>query len=769
MSKQLLLSLLAAAAFAPTAMADGLPFVESTPASGATVKSISTVRLTFSLKNSENMVQGVPGKISEATLQLAGADAVSATEWQFVEDWPMNKIDLVFPTQTAAGTYTLTVPAGVVGEYGWDDAVGDFALSDGLTNAPVTATYTVDPAAPGVFDTYRLDPADGTTVGSISEIALSFPNAPYGMDVDDSKEVVLTNGAQSYTGEVGGWGNEDRYIWFDEPVTGEGTWTLHIPAGTFSGDGEQNGDIEATYTINPLVALEYVATPANGATQELPDDHAVTVTFEFPNASSVDKEPWEDPNAAAGSGQTAGFRVTYGGESIPRVANALNEYGYSIVDNWGDPLFSIRLNKDVFKVNGKLEIDADRGAFTVDGMASPAIQYSLNFGENKAFDYTLSPENDAELTELGTFTVAFPTAKTASFVEGSYVVLTGNNSYQIYAVEEVPGAAYPTFTITFDPAPDASMGGSYTLNVEKGSFILDGTYQSPEIRRSYTLKRTADIDMSCVPSPTGNKVVADTYGTYVAFVFSEDETVTYSYSALQEVEVLFDGEEMPAQYREISFAGMDGNKLLINIYDSGAGNPYVGKAGTLTVTIPAGLFTISGQPFGGISHTWEVVTPKEYTWYTIPAEGTTVSSLGEITIVFDNAETALFETLSFVNLRASDYSSYHSATSYEAVTVDGHPAYKFTFDPAPTKFGEYMLLVNYGAFLLDDAQSTPNIEATFTLSELQGISGIQADENGLFTAVTLDGRVILRDASAAQVKSLDKGFYIINGKKTVIR
>ena len=209
MSKQLLLSLLAAAAFAPTAMADGLPFVESTPASGATVKSISTVRLTFSLKNSENMVQGVPGKISEATLQLAGADAVSATEWQFVEDWPMNKIDLVFPTQTAGGTYTLTVPAGVIGEYGWDDAVGDFALSDGLTNTPVTATYTVDPAAPGVFDTYRLDPADGTTVGSISEIALSFPNAPYGMDVDDSKEVVLTNGAQSYTGEVGGWGNED--------------------------------------------------------------------------------------------------------------------------------------------------------------------------------------------------------------------------------------------------------------------------------------------------------------------------------------------------------------------------------------------------------------------------------------------------------------------------------------------------------------------------------------------------------------------------------
>ena len=80
-----------------------------------------------------------------------------------------------------------------------------------------------------------------------------------------------------------------------------------------------------------------------------------------------------------------------------------------------------------------------------------------------------------------------------------------------------------------------------------------------------------------------------------------------------------------------------------------------------------------------------------------------------------------------------------------------------------------MLLVNYGAFLLDDAQSTPNIEATFTLSELQGISGVQADENGLFTAVTLDGRVVLRDASAAQVKTLDKGFYIINGKKTVIR
>lgn len=305
-----------------------------------------------------------------------------------------------------------------------------------------------------------------------------------------------------------------------------------------------------------------------------------------------------------------------------------------------------------------------------------------------------------------------------------------------------------------------------SLMIDKGAFILDNSYQSPMIKRTYKLNRTSEIDMTCTPSPTEGRVLAGEYGTYVAFVFSEDETVRYS--SLSSIEVLFDGEPIPAEYREVTFAGMDGNKLLINIY--GDQNPFVGKEGTLSVTIPAGVFTISGQEFEGITHTWEVVKPKEYTWYTIPADGETVNTLDEVTIVFENAETAGFEAISNVNLRATDYSSYFNATAFEATTVEGHPAYKFTFDPAPEKAGDYILLINYGAFLLDRAQETPNIEVTFKFDPTTvGINGIATDNDGLYTVVSLEGRTVLRNATADRVKSLPMGFYIINGKKTVIR
>lgn len=763
MSKHLLLSAFAYLTMSTAFAQSGLVLEDMSPAPKSTVKSFSKVTLTFKLSNGENMVQGVPEKIADATICKDGGTAVQATEWQMVEAWPMNQVDLIFPTQTEAGNYTMTIPAGVVGEYAWNDAAGDFAIVDGMINEPISASYTVDPAAAGILDNYRLTPASGETVGNLSEISLIFPEAPYDMEVDESKSVTLSNGTKTISGEIGGWGNE-RSIMFSEAVSADGEWTLVVEAGAFSASGETSPEITAVYTVNTQMALEYTVSPANGTTQELPDGHAITVTFDFANATTVDYEPWEDGSSTGGD--TAGFRVTYGGVSVPRVKNAMTEYGYQTVDNWGDPVFMIRLSPEVFNVNGKLEIEADKGAFTVDGLPSPEISYSLNFGKNKNYEYTLSPSNDTALDQLGTFTIEFPTAETAKYVEGAYIVLRGTRSYQIYEVEEVKDAAHPTFTINFDPAPSSEIGGSYELMIDKGAFILDNSYQSPMIKRTYKLNRTSEIDMTCTPSPTEGRVLAGEYGTYVAFVFSEDETVYYS--SLSSIEVLFDGEPIPAEYREVTFAGMDGNKLLINIY--GDQNPFVGKEGTLSVTIPAGVFTISGQEFEGITHTWEVVKPKEYTWYTIPADGETVNTLDEVTIVFENAETAGFEAISNVNLRATDYSSYFNATAFEATTVEGHPAYKFTFDPAPEKAGDYILLINYGAFLLDRAQETPNIEVTFKFDPTTvGINGIATDNDGLYTVVSLEGRTVLRNATADRVKSLPMGFYIINGKKTVIR
>lgn len=518
--------------------------------------------------------------------------------------------------------------------------------------------------------------------------------------------------------------------------------------------------VPAVYAQN---ALDYEATPPNGSTRELPDGHAVTITFDFPNAETVGIAPWDGNDA-----ETAGIRVTYAGESVAHVSNAMSEAGWSTVDNYDDPYYEIRVSKDIFTINGVLKIQADAGAFTVDGAPSPAIDYSLKFGEAKTYDYVLSPASNPDgMDALETFTVEFPTAETAEFVDGSYIVLMGPRVRQIYEVEKVEDATRPTFAITFTPAPD--LGGSYTLTIDEGSFILDGTYQSPAITRSYILKRSTEVDLSCNPSPEGDKVVAEDWGTYVAFTFNEDETLEYLEGWKSKVRVLFDGEEMPEAYRKISHtSGAESNYLMVDI--EGSDNPFVAKEGALTVTIEPGAITILGEPFPGATHTWHVVRPKTYTHYFVPEGGAEpVGSLETITIVFDNAETASLGSATMINLRAADYSSYHNCSAAESVTVDGHPACRFSFTPAPDKDGEYRLTVNYGAFLLDGAQQTETIDHNFILKKSSGITDITAEGQETLTIVSIDGRVVIRNASADAVKGLDKGFYIINGKKTVVR
>ncbi len=518
--------------------------------------------------------------------------------------------------------------------------------------------------------------------------------------------------------------------------------------------------IEGEISVDPL---EFTFNPENGSTVDFPEGNLV-ITLDFPNATSVSPDAIEVGSVLEGGAESRGCRVLYGSEMISRVADPSTELGYSATAE-GNKLI-LTFSHDIFAANNTLHISADEGAFGVDGECAPAFEYSLTVGEAKEYSYTITPESGTEATELATFTITFPTATSAKFIEGSYIVLVGPRMLSQYECTPVEGAEHPTFTLTFDPAP--YLAGRYNLSIEAGSFILDGKFSSPTISGTYTLLRTSEVDTTITPSPTGSKVVANDYGTYVAFVFAEDETVSYDWSTWkQSVEVKFDGTLLtPGTDYAISVES-DGvsYKILINFEGN---SPYVGKTGTLTVTAPAGTFTISGEPSPAIDKTWKVIAPRTYEYTFSPAEGSTVASLAEITITFIEAEEAQLFMKSFVNLRATDYSSFFNLTDAYSKPADNGASVVLSFDPAPTENGNYTLMCDYSAFVIDGGIESPAIDAVFNLDVNSGIGALTAAD-GLFTVYSIDGRLILKDADCAALGTLEPGFYIINGKKTAIK
>lgn len=97
-----------------------------------------------------------------------------------------------------------------------------------------------------------LTPAHASTVDMIPEIHVTFPGADdEKVIVDEAKPITITDGTVIHSGVLYGWGAQ-RFIVFDDgiDITADGTWTLTLPAGTFTVNGAPVGAIEAVYTID---------------------------------------------------------------------------------------------------------------------------------------------------------------------------------------------------------------------------------------------------------------------------------------------------------------------------------------------------------------------------------------------------------------------------------------------------------------------------------------------------------------------------------------
>lgn len=760
--------------------------VKSTkPAEGAEVKSFNMATVAFAMPGEgENSVSANAEKINTITLTTPANETLTATDCEMGEPSYYTGVPfgISFPEQTAEGQYTLTVPAGIFYETEWSDADEDFvAKENGSVNEKIVLHFTVDPTA-SVFKNCVMTPANGSSVRSISTIKVTFPDVATMMaaDMDPMPEITLGNGTTTYTGSaMPDWSTYPVINSFnvsftnadyeDVKITETGEWTLTIGAGLFTAEDETMPEVTGTFTVDPNAPISWTATPANGSKQDMPyeDYTMVTLTFDADAVSYTAKD------------ELAGIRVKYRGEEINRVddVTADGANGYMLVDNYGEePAVIFGFNSSVFSAPGLLTIEADEGAFTVNDEASPAISYSVTFGDVKEYSHVFTPAPDSEVESIKEFTLEFPEATTATFnEEENYIILRGAN--WIYpatpTVTAVEGAEHPTFKLVFDLIGEdmTPAAGSYNLRIGEGSFLLDEDQQSPEISASWTLKRTTPVDLTWTAEPVRD-IINEGYGMYPAFLFNEGESLSKNRDTEAKIIVKFNDEVLDEGYGSDSkMAYSTGieytlpNAIMFNISGGILNNPET--EGKLTIIIEEGALLVSGVPCPAIEHSWNLVKQKEYEVKVTPAEGSTVKELKDFIVEFVGAKTVEENYATGIAVRSKDYKYNGIIEHIEYDNSGENAAVKITLKEALANDGEYMLQIYPSAFFLDGCQSSPEVKVNYTVDHTVGVEGIKA-ANGKYTVTSLAGIVVLRDANAAALSKLPAGLYIVNGKKVLL-
>lgn len=409
-------------------------------------------------------------------------------------------------------------------------------------------------------------------------------------------------------------------------------------------------------------------------------------------------------------------------------------------------------------VSGEYTVTFPAGAFTLDGKASLEAKAVYNFTTG----WELLPAPGSTVENLDEIILSFPNAKNVEFV-GSYYSfsLAKGQAYAVpgYNCTKVESATVPTFSLTLAKGVVPPVG-NYTFTIEEGTFTVDGS-PSAEIFVTYTIDREASLEYQQSPEKT---IVYQDYGYDFAIIFDEGTSIGYPIDR-SKIKILFDGEEIAASAFDM---GAEANMLMFMIFDT----QYV-KAGHLALEIEEGAFMLGSTPAPAISAAWDVVAPQTFevevsTKRDPSAEGK-VNDLSEIYLYFPEATSGEVFQQSGAQLRNSDYSySQAGVITLDTSTTSG-VRFIVTYDPAPESPGTYTFAVHPGTITLDGAFPSPEIRETFAFDALSGVYSIFGDEDGCVSVYTLDGKIVLDKAPAEKMRGLEKGIYLINGKKTIVR
>lgn len=449
--------------------------------------------------------------------------------------------------------------------------------------------------------------------------------------------------------------------------------------------------------------------------------------------------------------------------------------------------------------------------FDVTGSHTIAVKYS-----GMANMMFTTPDEGETVKEFNGILVEFPYADSVKFV-GATDEITFSTPDERWAVPgidplKVEKVDATTFKISFKNTDLKLPGsGSYCYFIPEKAFEINGEeiYNADlEVTFNYEIA-IETVPYVCAPwdpTPASDQDIAVTIGfcEYTMSPWGPDITVMYnisdfSMSKANQVKVTFNGNDveynasLPEDGNAYFQVAVEGCMFMVNTI--GLKN----KGGELVVTIPAGLFKVNGKPVPDVIATFEYTGGEEQVEITpdfSAPEGTfmeavkdsegnvtgyKVSDVSTISVVFEGHKTAEVFNEYGIRLKTKGSFAYSGvgsivkrtdASKKAAARAAGEEGtthiFDVTFPNAPTTNGEYELTIQPETFTVDSqAYPKEQILHNYTLDTSTGVLTITLENK--VTVVSIDGKVLLKDADSSALSNLQPGLYIVNGKKTVVK
>lgn len=695
--------------------------------------------------------------------------------------WGANNNELVclFPEQTEVGTYTLTLPAGAVTYNNDPDNLSPEVSFIYTVEAGNTIDVTVTPA-PGEVSSlsdFVLSFADDPSVtNTYWNDAIDESNAPYVIDAEGNK--------YACTYDYDWYGDEELMVSLEEQITEPGSYKLVIPAGAVMLKGvATDSEIKFNYTVTGNgggSSWDVVTDPANGS--KVTSLETVILTFnDFDPGNGIDYAVdvplvLTDPNGV--EHQLSWTNAMFYNGSYNAVSMPLVEAGE----------------------NAWVQIDCTTpGTYTLKIPANSVWEYentSKMIDEDLVFTWTVvkpwnvstTPENGSTVKALENIIVSFDDFDPGFGVEynpeGMFVLTDPDgvaHNIHPYAIGFVPDGwdcLYNQLLVSLidenNEAIDGSKRGTYTLTIPAGC-VYD--YNDPtNLNTEFTFSWNVEgIDVTVNPANGAEveslKEIAVTFGDY--------QVVDWNWAAIRETPLIFFdnmGEPVQLTIDNLDIDSKSTNTLLITLPEE-----YT-AVGNYSLLIPAGYVVVntSTQETLGmdLDFSWKI-KGEPLTITPTPGE---VKEIGVVYITFNdidpnigieinqesyNENPAVFTDKDGTQIQIGyrRINQMYPTTNSIAITlpVDDNitePGTYKLFIPANTVYGYLDKSVVY----------SEDINIEWTIATSTGIYGIFAGKNEKVNVFTIDGKAVLKNADASDLKQLTPGkLYIINGKKFIVK
>ena len=602
-------------------------------------------------------------------------------------------------------------------------------------------------------------------------------------------------------------------------ITENGEWELVFPAGCLK-DGEGNLNEKLTYTYNlddpnlgagnfPQITL-VSSNPANNALLPTWGGSLDKVTFVTSDDSAVNYIDWYLYDITNGTSDSEREWMTQGSE------NRFDPNRGDGEDQWADGLF-ISVAGNAKLIEGRtyrltlrfcgIGYDPVTGNYPTDVQIakSTELETYLDFrGQTKGTEYSpyivenVSPDPEVyefDNLDMRTFSIVYSgPVKPESFTYPIGMGAGTSPAGEIAAGSDLDADGCATvWDFTFDESVLKSALGEIMVTIkakDKDGLYVKGNagYSTDDFNYNIMWKANAGADQLTSVEPENEAVVKEL--SSITISNEKNKTMFLSYNAAEKPAIVsrngttvlddptFSDDEKTATFTFETITEPGNYTLIIPKYYFNIGTEFEGTSCNRTTFV----YTIEGdeEPDTGVA---EDLIPTA----SIQDNGS-YGTLSEIVLTF--SETALsdfdFETWDPIapgTLYRAVVTSARDTQFEEIETInpkandDFEPnEYTYTFSSPLTEKGTYKFVIAANQFYNqaydesghEKGSVSPELVYNFTIGDGTGVESILT-ENGVANVYDIAGRMVLENADAAQIKALNAGVYIINGKKYVVK